>query len=434
MHRDLGSFETALTLTGRHAPFVVVVVLHLSPGPPRERLRLALEVLQQRHPMLGVRICERAGHLLFTSEGTPEIPLRWVEGAAEGAWRRVAEEELNLPIDEETGPLLRATWLASAAGAESATGHLLLTFHHTALDGVSGAALIGELLHLCGSDAAAPELAGLPPSALPPPLESLLPPAARGLAGAGRRLGFLARQLVDEIAYRLRTRGEREPPIEETTRCRVLTVELSAAATTALVRRARRERVTLPAALSAAFLLAAHRYLYGGRKRPLRHILFANLRPQLRPPLPEMPLGSYISMLRYTVKLSPRRAFWPLAGSITRQVGTSLHRGEKFSAARLCEPMMRRALGQRSERMAATAVSYSGPIRFGACYGSIGLEGVHAFVSNFALGPEYTAQVKMFRGRLQLDVVYLDVDMGAELAEAIAAEILETLQLPTATE
>ena len=49
---------------------------------------------------------------------------------------------------------------------------------------------------------------------------------------------------------------------------------------------------------------------------------------------------------------------------------------------------------------------------------------LHAFVSNFPKGPEYTAQARIHRRRLVWDVVYLDVDMGAEEAEAITRDMV----------
>ena len=48
-------------------------------------------------------------------------------------------------------------------------------------------------------------------------------------------------------------------------------------------------------------------------------------------------------------------------------------------------------------------------------------------VSNLALGPEFTAHARLWRGRLWWDHVYLDSDMDEELAAALSDEILEKL-------
>jgi len=442
MRRELGTFETALTLTGRHAPFVVVVVLELAGGPSPERLRLALDALQRRHPPLAARIVERKGRFRFEPDGTPPIPLEVEPRSKDGRWAEVAESELDRPIDAEAGPLLRCVYLAPAGAGGPA--EIVLTLHHAVIDAASAALLAGELLGLCavargegaggGVDRVAGPTAG--PEDGPPPLESLFPAGLRGARGRLRRASFVARQLADELRYRLRPQGVGAaadlPPAPDGARNRVLSARLSAVATGALARRARRERVTLNSVLAAAFLLAVQGRLHGGRAGPMRYLTFADLRPYLPAPLPTERLGCAISMLRYTAALPAREPggggpaaeeFWPLAHAVNAQVAAGFRRGDKFCAALLAEATMRWTLGQRSRRMAASAVSYTGPLRLGPpC------RGVRAFVSNVPVGPEYTAQARLFAGELLLDVVYLDADLEPALAQAVLDDALATLQ------
>jgi hypothetical protein len=441
MRRELGTFETALTLTGRHAPFVVVVVLELAGGPSPERLRLALDALQRRHPPLAARIVERKGRFRFEPDGTPPIPLEVEPRSKDGRWAEVAESELDRPIDAEAGPLLRCVYLAPAGAGGPA--EIVLTLHHAVIDAASAALLAGELLGLCagpaegaggGVDQVAGPTAG--PEDGPPPLESLFPAGLRGARGRLRRASFVARQLADELRYRLRPQGVGAaadlPPAPDGARNRVLSARLSAAATGALARRARRERVTLNSVLAAAFLLTVQGRLHGGRSGPMRYLTFADLRLHLAAPLPAERLGCAISMLRYTAALPAREPseartadgeLWPLAHAVNAQVAAGFRRGDKFCAALLAEPTMRWTLGQRSRRMAASAVSYTGPLRLGPpC------RGVRAFVSNVPVGPEYTAQARLFAGELLLDVVYLDADLEPALARAVLDDALASLE------
>lgn len=428
MRRPLGSFETALTLSGDHAPFVVVLVLQLAATPSAERLRAALDVLRRRHPALGVRIVERGGRFAYEPDGTPPIPLGVRPRRGEDDWRGVAEAELALPVDRRTGPLLRCLLLACAEGE---AGELVLTFHHAIMDGASGAALAGELLRLCepgaGSDRA-DEGAG----AALPAVEALFPRSHRGARGALRRAGFLARQLADEVAFRARARGRRSPPVVRAARCRLLPVGLSRDETAALVRRSRRERVTLTGALHAALLLAVQRHLYGGQPGPLRYLAFADLRPHLSPVPGSAALGSCIAMLRYTARLGAGAGacgLWPLARRVSAQIDAGVRRGDRFGAVVFSEPMMRSVLAGRMGRMAATALSYVGPVALGAKgAGPSPVRGLRSFVSNLPEGPEFTAQARLFGGELLLDVVYLEADMDEHLAEAITGEVLETLR------
>jgi hypothetical protein len=165
---------------------------------------------------------------------------------------------------------------------------------------------------------------------------------------------------------------------------------------------------------------------------------FADLRPYLDPPVPDDELGSFLAMLRYTARLDGRRArgstraaadgdrFWELARRLTGQVVRGARRGDKLWAVRFSETVMRMLLRRRSERMAATAVSYLGVARVAA---EARVRDLHAFVSNFALGPEYTALARVFDGRLQVDILYLDVDMDGPLARTLAEEIVDLLRL-----
>lgn len=432
MRRKLGRFETAATLTNRHASFVVVIVLELDHGPSPERLAAVLAALQQRHPLLGVRIVERAGKFWFEPEGTPPIPLRVVGRTAEETWVGVVEDELNGSFDAATGPLLRCTYVTPSGPADSGSSgvrsEIVLTFHHAAMDAVSGYALLDELLRGCdpatdlGAEATAAADPGLPPA------ETRFPPEWRGVRRSGRLAAFLGRQLADEVAYRFRARGSRRAPIPRSARCRVLSMELSEEAASALARAARRRRVTVNGALTASFLGAVNRKLYGDGAAALRYIAFADLRPHVVPPVGDSPLGAYLAMLRYTARMRPAEGFWGLAREVSLQVAGGGRRGDTFGSLWMSEWVMRTLLRRGNERMAATAVSYSGVDRLGRSFGATELRGLHAFVSNFELGPEYTAVARLLNGRLTLDCVYLDGDMDGQLAEAIADEILAILR------
>jgi hypothetical protein len=187
--------------------------------------------------------------------------------------------------------------------------------------------------------------------------------------------------------------------------------------------------VTVNAALAAAFVVAAWRHLYQEAERPLRYITFADLRPRVDPPLPGERLGAYITMLRYTVRPGSAGSFWALCRRVTDQVAEGMRRGDRFSAVRLGPAMMRATLAQDRQRMATVAVSYGGPLTLAETDGKIEIRGLHGFVSNLGLGPEYTAQVKLFRSRLLMDIVYLDGDMDATMAGVIADEIVDLLRV-----
>ncbi len=409
-------------MTGEAQALNIVFVLRLTGGVPVERLKRALESLQHRHPLLGVRVVAAGRRYRFV-DGAPVPPVRTVERGSAAAWRTVAEDELNRHLDLGIGPALRCVYLPPATAGGSC--EIVLTAHHAVLDGASSVPLLTELVALCDGSASLDP----PDRTVPPAADTLFPARYRGLRSYPGRLVFVLRQIADEIGYRLRRRGPPRPPLPEPARCRILTLALDEEATAALVRRSRSERVTLNGALTASLLLAAQRHLYGARAGPLRYFAFADLRPYLVPNPAVTTVAVYVSGLRFTISMPAGAAFWPVARRVSQQIGAAGRRGDKFHAARLMPTTMRVALRQRSVRMATVALSYAGVVRFASGTETPRVKGLHAFVSNLSCGPEFTASVKLFGNRLAWDIVYLEADMSEAAARKIGDEIVRTLTL-----
>lgn len=412
--------ETAQVSTNEHFPFNAVIVLRLKNGPSAQMLRATFSALQRRHPLLRVHVRREKGRYFFVSDGIAEIPLKEVARSGSRHWQQVAEEELNRRFDVfnvSTGPLVRGFYLT---GADSkAESELVLSFQHAIMDAASAGSLLSEILSL------GREIEPLP---LLPPAQELFPPAFKGLRRKWKSLSFFRRQLGDEFRYQLGARGGRKPPIRPTGQCKILPLKLSTGTTAALSKGCRKRRVTLNSLLTAALLMAVHRRLYDSRALPLRHIHMADLRPYLTPPLEADHLGSYFSMMRFTVRLEENPALWELAARVNKITVAALKRGDKFCANLFSARMMAMLFRFKGFRMATTAMSYTGPVTLAQNYGKTEVQDIHAFVSNFVLGPEYTAQVRLFNGQLCWDILYLDSDMDAKQAGIIADEIFTILE------
>jgi len=427
--RRLGAFESALSLTYEQAPLNATVVLQLDGAPPAEAVRRALATLQRRHPLLGVRLVGKPGRYRFEGGTVPPVPVEVTVRDGDDHWRAVAEEEIGRSIDRDRGPLVRCRLLRDGLrdgprGDAAARGELLLTFHHSIMDATSALHLCQELLGLCAEPV---DEAETEPTAPLPPAEALFPAPFRGLRRWPRVAGFALRQLADEVVCRRRSRGRRVT-IPASARCRILPLSLSAEATTALVRRMRRRRSSLHSVLAAALFLATGERLFDGGSFPLRCLTFADLRPYLDPPVPAGDLGACFAMMRFRGPAPRGRSFWEVAGEIQRRVHAATRRGDKFLASLTSFATMRGLIGLGSARMAEVALSYTGPARIERRYGETELRGLHAFVSNFALGPEYTALVRLFDRRLWWDVLYLDGDLDRDEARRIGERIVGLLE------
>ena len=118
---------------------------------------------------------------------------------------------------------------------------------------------------------------------------------------------------------------------------------------------------------------------------------------------------------------------WELARTINRDLDQSMRRGERFLASIWSHFSMRTIFSQNSHRMTTTAVSYTGAAALPKAVGSFEVRELHAFVSNFPVGPQYTGQLRLFRGRLWLDLLYLDSDMSESEATTIAETMRQLL-------
>lgn len=422
--RKLEGLEVAMRLTDDVTPFNVVAVLQIAGDLPVASLRAALDELQRRHPLLRARIVPTGKDYVFHFDVASQIPLDVADRTGPESWIGAAQDALHTRFDLPAGPLARCQYLRDSSG-----GDLIVTLHHTIVDAASASRLLAELLSLCAGrpftvDEATKDEGQRPASAF-------FPAEYTGLRFGRAAAGFMARQMVDEAKFRWGSIGVRKPPIAASGHCCILPVRFSPALTEALIQGSRRERVTLNAILSAALMAAVQRRLYPTARAPLRHIIFADLRRRLPSTVPDSVLGCLLTMFRFTVTVERDGSFWDLARRIQQSTVDSAQSGERYLAYAMSPGTMKMLLGLKAFRMSATALSYSGPTTLPVSYGPFDLIGLHAFAANMTLGPEYSALVRLFRGELWWDILYLDSDMDASGAQAIARDMQAILERAT---
>lgn len=424
MKRELGTLERALLIADQHAPFHIVSVAHLEHAPSPHILKQSLRILQNRHPFLRSRLLHEKGTYYFAKLVEPGLPFYFLPRWNADHWMYIAEVELAKRIDALSGPLFRCTYLYNAADERA---DIILSFYHSIVDASSVSQFMHELLTVCASfiDQKTVSPYVLPPT---PPAESRFPSSFRGLPLAFHKLRYALQQTIEEFLYQMRTRGKRIPPIHHrASPGHILSVQLPEDLSESLSQRARKEGMTLNCVLNAAMLLAVNRHLYAGQQVPMRTFSFSSLRPYVQPPLGDEDLACYISLLRHTVLVSGGVDFWSLAQSLQKKIYSSLKSGDKFVAATLAERLINIVTHSKSSRMAATALNYNGVVPVQSIYGSIRVMGLHGFVSAYDLGPEFSAEAKIFDNRFFWDFVYLEADMSREEANAIVEEIKSIL-------
>ncbi len=423
--RSLGSIELSWLLASQFEPASVVGVLRLESGPAPDILRRAFTQLQQEQPLLNVRIATQGKRFYFEEVAdSPPIPLHVQTWQNETEWQSIATDALNTTIPIENPPLMRCVYLYQEG--ENKASDLLFSYHHAIMDAASAVQFYHRLLSFCaGKDVA--DIGKRHP--LQPAADKLLPPTMQGIKRNGRILQYMIDQMGDEIRYRRQLGDGRVAPLNTTPSYNLMLLrQLDKPSTKAIVRRSRRERVSMNSVVSTALLLAVHKHLYQNQPLPLRPLAFANLRPYLDPPVADSYLGSYIAMLRHTVFCNENGDFWETVQRFQAKVSRSSKRGEKIVAMLMSGQLIKAVIRFQSFRMGTTAVSYPGSLNLQPTYGEIRVKGIHGFISNNRLGPEFTAFAKILFGELSWDFLYLDADMDPAMAKTIADEVMHILQ------
>ncbi len=422
MKRKLGKIETAAALSGEHAIWNIVGILKLDKVPPQETLRRALDTLQNRQPFLNSRMMVAGRKHYFVTENVPSIPLRVIERKNPGHWIQIAENDLNYKFDHLTGPLLKCSVVKNGTDQ----GELILCAQHSIVDGTAIEALFHDLLTLCAEIETGNEVETIALEPLPP-VETRFPIEFQGLQRALKSASYFSAQMQDELRYNMAIRSHRQPPIHLKVNGKIIQFKTPANETADLIGRTRQERVTLNSLINAAVLLSVRKILYSRADRPYRFMSMADLRPYVDPPPASNQVGCYLAPLRYTIPVTAEDDLWSLTHKMNTQIYSSTKRGEKYLASVMTEGVIRMTFGMKKFRMATTAISYGGTTSIAASYGPYKVTGVHGFVSNFGLGPEFSGRVGLYNDELIWDMLYLDTDMGAETAAEIVAEIQSLL-------
>ncbi len=431
MKRKLGNLEKAQVITNEHYPYNAVIALRLTNGPSEQALEEALKILQRRHPLLRARVEKEKKDFFFICDNTPPIPLNITTRQNDDHWRDVLEDKLNQRMDLVTGPPVHVTYLTTPDSTES---EIIFSFQHSIIDEASGANILSELLTLCNKMDSGLPREPLIDLELSPPAEAFFPSFYKGFGKKWHMAFFLLRQMVDEFQYRLRSIGKRKAPLHWQGKCRTLSLLIPKETSEALGKVSRKHRVTISNMFNAAMLMTAHKHLYRQEKQPLRHFCFANLRSYLSPPLPSVHVGSYFSMMRFTVNMNGSRSLLELTKKLNDTTYCAFRRGDKFAFNLMSPYIMDMILRFKSFRMGTTALSFTGVLNLEKQFGRIKVRNVHAYASNFVVGPEYSALVRWFNGGYCWDIFYLDSDMDEKKAQTMAAEILSILEKSIAEE
>jgi NRPS condensation-like uncharacterized protein len=285
MERPLGALEHSFWLYDQIHPVHFAIAAKIRGVFSPTQLQNALDQVQQQHPLLRVRIAtDGKNQPKFIEENIP-IPIRLASRIDHQQWQRELETEMSQSFDWSKAPLVRVVLLQSELISD-----LIVVYHHSIADGISGAYLLGDIV--------------------------------QGLVQEDFQRQELATALSIEQAYALSSNISEESQIDyqttvssRTSPC-IRTSLLSAESTQQLVERCRREDTTIHGAVSAAFLFSLAKQK---NANPLRCLSPINVRSHLSLPQ-ENAVGMYISYGVTTHDLQWDSAFWEVARSVKSQL------------------------------------------------------------------------------------------------------------------
>jgi hypothetical protein len=306
--RKVTPVESLLSLS----PFsIVTMVARIQGRVSKDMLVDAVSKVQQRHPLLRVRIVEDDDHARwFTSEGPEEIPIEIVPRESEDHWIRVSHEACRIPFEFDARPAIRFILVRSPAESE-----LIILCHHVICDGLSLAYLVRDLMMHLGDPTREVEL--LPD---PVPVDTDTIPEEVSISGVAK---FFINRINKKWAQ-TRVYFDQE---DYQSLCeaywtnythRMLSIELSEVQTSALVDRCRQEKVTVNTALTAAFVGAQY-IVQGDRPYHSDIGIAASVRDHLRRPVGEV-MGFYAGVVRPKCKYDTKASFWENAWHFHRKI------------------------------------------------------------------------------------------------------------------
>jgi hypothetical protein len=254
--RPLGSLEHLFWLLDQNR-FVHFAVTALVSGETSPRdWQSSLDRLQERHPILSVRIDGEPDSVpLFRQVDSAPIPLRIVQDEPELRWEAEVEKELATPFSPSRAPLIRAVLIHGVRQAA-----FTLVAHHSIADGLSLSYAIRDTL-----DA----LAGRSLRPLPwlPSQDHMMNISDSPIDGQKHDQATATTRAV------YRPHDHAQPTVKG--------LRLSPRLTSSVRNRARREGTTVHGALCAALVLASREVFAPWREIPLRILSPLNARSLL---------------------------------------------------------------------------------------------------------------------------------------------------------
>ena len=314
--RDYERKATSVERFFTRSPFsIVTLVARIKGYVSGGMLKNAVDKVQKRHALLGVRLRDDGDHTQwFTSEGVQKIPIQVVPRESENDWIRIHTEASKIPYEFETHPAIRFILVQSEDACD-----LIILCHHIICDGISLAYLARDLMLYLGDPVREVEVLPAPPAITLDNLPSDVSQSSlvKFIINRMNRKWAEENVFFDQEDYRILTGAYWDSFHHE-----LFAIELSEEETSALVARCKKENVTVNSALTAAFC-CAQSFVEGEQSYHETIVVAANLRDRI-PNLAGEGMGFYAGSVDLKFKYNHKRSFWENARKLHKNIQSKL--------------------------------------------------------------------------------------------------------------
>lgn len=324
--RKLNSFERRFFRAPNN---IISLVARVKGYISEEDLEIALDKVRQQHVLLGVRIfLDENNNAWFTTENVPKTQLRVIQRSSENDWDRELSNEYNIRFELGSGPLARFVLLQSEEISE-----IIIVCHHVICDGTSLTIIARDILLYLGDPNR--EVQIMPDA----PLATVenFPDNIK----IGKAMMFAIKKMNDMWQKNKTIFDEEDEDnlfraFRDTYSNKNITVELSENHTKDLIKRCKKNGVTVNSALNTAFL-AARTSILGPFKGGKQNIMVpVNTREKYKKPVGNN-IGVYVSGFQFKLTYNLKKNFWENAQLFDQAVKDNLDINQVFKFAALTE-------------------------------------------------------------------------------------------------
>lgn len=321
IERALGPAEEIFWRLDGSSPMNTAATISITGPVTEEKLRVAVDAVQKRHPKLRVKMQNRGKSKPWMVSGVGQLPISTIDADVDII--KYVQQQLLVPFDSENGPLVRFG-LQKKSDNESI---VVFELHHSICDGKSAVLASRDLLNALQQveETGVAELEALPQVNY---YRERFPKSTKGFRGLLGYLMTIYRLLVSVLPLGKPQflHVNENVPVENRDLV-ILSKQFESSLMKNLVAKCKEEDTTVHGAMYAAIVLASAKDIGNGESVCVGCASSIDLRDRLTPPVGD-DVGYFVSAVGSGHKVSSKDPLWPLARDI--RDGAMKARNEKM--------------------------------------------------------------------------------------------------------